>query len=49
MCRRRLLAGMGWIVLSVPFYEYYGLPSMKTKARFLISYNPVRFAALNFV
>ncbi len=37
MCRRRLLAGMGWIVLSVPFYEYYGLPSMKTKARFLTS------------
>ena len=37
---------MGWIVLSVPFYEYYGLPSMKTKVLFLTSQDAYCFAAI---
>ncbi len=31
VCRRRLLTGRGWLVLSVPFYEYYELDSVKAK------------------
>ena len=30
-CRRRLLTGRGWLVLSVPFYEYYILNTVKRK------------------
>ena len=30
-CRRRLLTGRGWLVVSVPFYEYYILSSVKQK------------------
>ncbi len=35
VCRRRLLTGRGWLVLSVPFYEYYELDSVKAKVRHL--------------
>ena len=30
-CRRRLLTARGWLVLSVPFYDYYELHSVKSK------------------
>ena len=36
-CRRRLLSGRGWLVLSVPFYEYYKLESVKAKVCLVLS------------
>lgn len=31
--RRRVLTGMGWTVVSVPFFDYYVLRTLDKKAR----------------
>jgi hypothetical protein len=33
--RRRLLHALGWTVVSIPFYDYYRLTTLRAKARLL--------------